>query len=423
MRTHHHPAGRVIALLAVLARTLPGSEPASGPRDTPPAVLHGAAKASGVVSHTREEVPPGQDRDTQTALGRARLWLTAASGDTLTTELAYEHQLRLSSSPSARLSLLPAEREWPYRIVPLSWRMGGDDGSDYRHDHEVDRAWIAWKGGRTLVTAGRQAIGLGRGSLFSPVDVFAPFSTLEVDREWRPGVDAVRAEEMLADTLSAEMIGVAADHWPDSALLGRVRGYAGKIDGELIGGKLGDDELYALTASGVAGEAEVHAELALFHTPEAQPDTGMFGDRRLVAKALAGGSYTFDVGQGLTVLGEYLYSEFGSESSRELQERFADPVWRDRASRGEAAEAGRHALGLRLTYPIGLDWTASLLGLCSATDGSGLLSPSVAWNASRTVTATLCGVVPWGEVSDQGLPRSHYGATPTSVFLQVAVNF
>lgn len=419
--------GKAIIWLTMLfgAGYISGADQSSAMDGEQVPALHGVVKVSGLSSHAGEDELLFPARDTQTGLARARFVLTSPMGASLNGELAYEHRIRAATS-SARWSsggVLPSEGDPPFRIVPLDWRIAEREDGEYLHYHEVDRAVIAWKDDRTQATLGRQAIGLGRGVLFSAVDVFSPFSPTEVDREWRPGVDAVRVERMFADTFSTEVIGVFGEMWEESALLGRVRGYTGKLDAEFIGGKLGEDGLYAVTVSGAAGDAEVHTELAVFHTAEEKPETGLLGNCQLVTKAVVGSSYTFGIGQGLTLLGEYLYSEFGSDSIEELQSRVGDPIWPERVRKGELTVPSRHALGVRLTYPVGVAWTASLMGLCSATDGSGLAAPSVSWNATRNVTAVLSGQVPWGAPSSQGLLQSEYGATPASVFLQVTVYY
>jgi hypothetical protein len=61
--------------------------------------------------------------------------------------------------------------------------------------HEIDRANAQVHLRRADLTIGRQAIGWGRGVMFTSVDLFAPFSPLEVDREWR---GAAHPEEIVA---------------------------------------------------------------------------------------------------------------------------------------------------------------------------------------------------------------------------------
>jgi hypothetical protein len=87
--------------------------------------------------------------------------------------------------------------------------------------------------------------------------------------------------------------------------------------------------------------------------PEKQPGRGLFGNDRLVAKALLGASYTFDVGNGLTLLGEYHYSGFGIRTPRmQYGSSPSDTALQKRFLRGDTQTLGRHNLGLQASYPV-----------------------------------------------------------------------
>jgi hypothetical protein len=272
-------------------------------------------------------------------------------------------------------------------------------------------------------TIGRQAIGLGRGVVFSAVDLFAPFSPLEVDREWRRGVDAIRVERRLTQTSSGELLSAFGRDWKNSALIGRARGYVGHADGELIFGKRAEDSLIGGTVSATVFNAEVHFELALFDTPEVQPEGGFLGNDHLVGKSVVGSSYTFDVGSGLTLLGEYHYSGFGVKEIENAFARLANPVYQKRFIRGDTQILGRHALAGQLSYPFQDLWTGSFLVLQSPVDGSGLVAPSVSWDAAQNILFVASGFVPWGSEPVNGQLQSEYGATPASLFFQLNYYF
>ncbi|MHC4369200.1 MAG: hypothetical protein ACYSW8_16455, partial [Planctomycetota bacterium] len=309
----------------------------------------------------------------------------------------------------------------PFRLAQLDWEIVADDSFSYRH--EIDRALAALHPQWGDVTVGRQAIGLGRGVLFGAVDVFNPFSPLEVDREWRRGVDAFRAEYRVSTTSSAECIGAFDETWEQSALLGRFRGYTGDIDGSLIVGKRAEDFMVGSAFSAAVAEAEVHCELAVFDTPEAQPDGTLWGGKHLATKAVIGGSYTFDVGKGLTVLGEYHYSDFGVEDAENIVTRLQDPDFQQRFLRGDTQILGRQALAAQLSYPFNDAVNGSFLVLNNPTDGSGVVSPSLRWDLNENVTILGNVFVPWGDEPSGGQFRSVYGATPTSLFLQAAIYY
>src|SRR5690606_37284546 len=125
-------------------------------------------------------------------LFRLRFELNATLTRHLTAQVAYEHRARASSGAAIGAGVLPPNALAPFRLAPLDWAIV--DHGPYSHRHELDRAFASLHLAFLELTVGRQAIGLGRGVLFSAIDLFAPFSPTEVDREWRRGVDAVHAE-------------------------------------------------------------------------------------------------------------------------------------------------------------------------------------------------------------------------------------
>jgi hypothetical protein len=371
----------------------------------------------------------------QTALARLRLGLEIEHSDTMNSEFAYEQRARWTSTGAgigAVGGFLPSEARVPFRLASLDWEIAGDDDFAWRHD--IDRALVALHpqppkedtpanpAGWGEITIGRQAIGLGRGVLFSAVDMFAPFSPLEVDREWRPGVDALRVEYRLSGTSSTELLAVGGESWEQSALLGHVRGYVGDVDGSLIFGKRAEDLMVGGVVSATVQGAEVHGELAVFDTPEAWPDT-LWGNDHLVTKTVVGGSYTFNIENGLTVLAEHHYSGFGVENIEDALTWLQDPDYRQRFLRGDTQILGRQAIAVQLSYPFNDALSGSLLVLTSPLDGSGVASPTLRLDMTDNVTLIGSLFLPWGQGPSGGRLESEYGATPTSLFLQVSMYY
>jgi len=364
------------------------------------------------------------DGFTNTTLARLRLGLDVRHSDWMDSQFAYEQRARWTSAGAgfgAVGSVLPSEARAPFRIVQFDWEIDADDRFAYRH--EIDRAAVALHPEWGDVTIGRQAIGLGRGVLFGAVDVFNPFSPLEVDREWRRGVDALRAEVRLSTTASAEAIAVFGESWEQSALLGRVRGYLGDIDGALIVGKRAEDFMVGAAFSAVVGDAEIHGELATFDTPEAQPDGTLWGGDHLATKAVFGSSYTFDIGNGLTVIGEYHYSDFGVRDAEDALARLQDPDFQRRFLRGDTQILGRQALAGQLGYAFNDSVNGSFLVLTNPTDGSGVLSPSLRLDFDSHISLITSAFIPWGAEPASGQLRSEHGATAASLFIQAAAYY
>jgi hypothetical protein len=362
------------------------------------------------------------ERTSHMGLTRLRLSFDYSHEDWMNAQFAYEQRANYQSSGGVSGSrLLPSSAEAPYRIVQLDDQISGNN--HYSWDHEIDRAYMAFHPEWGEVTLGRQAIGMGRALFFGVLDVFSPFTPTEVDRDWRRGVDAFRVEYRLSETSSAELLAVAGRSGDESAVLARYRGYFGNLDLEFVAGKRGRDAMAAAALSAVVGDAEAHIEFGLFHTPEDQIDGGLFGNDRLIPKAVLGGSYTFDVSRGLTLFAEYHYNGFGIEDSEDFTMAFLDPDLQARFLRGDMQIAGRHAIAVQTSYPITDEWTTALLVMNSPKDGSGLLSPSATWSISDRATLLMSGIVPWGPGPQMGTFDSEYGSSSTSLFLQLNLYF
>ena len=386
--------------------------------------LNPTLKLSGLVSHNPDDRFVYPSAWSGLGLARLRLDVNAQWGERANAQVAYEHSARWASRDNATSGgrgILPSAAESPYRLTQLYDTVFEENRVIYYH--ELDRALLAFHPSWGEVVLGRQAIGLGRGVLFSAVDMFAPFSPLEVDREWRRGVDAARVEYRISDTTSAEAIGVFGESWDDSALVIRLRGFIGRFDMEALGGKRGEDEFIAGVLSTAVGDAEAHGEIALFHVPEAHPDGEPFGDDRLVPKIVIGSSYTFDVGNGLTVFAEYHYSGFGAKDPSDALALYTNPDFQKRALRGDSQILGRHALGVQIGYPFNESLNGAGSIIISPKDGSGVFAPSIRWDLSRTTSLSVTGYVPWGAGPHHGRIGSEYGTSGESIFVQLSMYF
>lgn len=417
---------RIVLLLLVCSFPAVSVELWSNEEGTHAGELNATLKLTGLGSYSRSTSMLVEDHWAGQTLGRIRLDLRAYMGDKADAHLAYEQRLSLTSGSGGGLfagqGMLPSVAKAPYRIGQLDWQIY-DSGDSFTWRHELDRISLALHPEWGEVTIGRQAIGLGRGMIFSAVDVFNPFNPLEIDREWRRGIDAFRMEYRLSDTTSTEIIAAFGRDWEHSALLGRLRGYLGQIDGELIIGKRGRDMMYAGVMSATIGDAAAHLELAVFDTHEKQRQGGLFGNEHLVGKAVLGTSYTFDVGNGLTLIGEYHYSGFGLKKTEDALCYFLDPTYQERFLRGDSQILGQHALGVQSMYSFNESWQGGLLLLKSLGDESGVISPSLIWTVSETTSVIMSVYVPWGP-SISGLElQSEYGAAPISMFLQMTAYF
>jgi len=383
--------------------------------------LDTALKWTSLLSRAPDDTLLYPERWSAAALWRMRLGFEAKPTSWLNIEVAYEQRARIVSERSGAgggSGVLLSEASAPYRISQI------DDalvriGDTFSYRHELDRAFAAAYIGRTEITAGRQALGWGRGMLFGAVDIFAPFTPLESDREWRRGIDALRASIPLTDLISLDAVAAVGESLETSAFVGRLHGYIENLDGEIILGRRYRDNLYAVTASYPVYGAEMHGEIALFRTHEVLPEGGVLGNGHLVAKSVIGGSYSFDLGAELLLIAEHHFSGFGLREISDTEERLEDPSFRERYLRGDMQILGRHAGVVQAVYglvgvsPLNLSW------IVSPTDGSGVLVPSVSWIFSDNVTLAANAYLPYGAEPDDGAIRSEYGGGAVSGLLQI----
>lgn len=421
-------AGRLLTLCCSLLSAAAWPAAATEPGGDALLELRSALKETLLLARLPERAATAGERTASVAFWRLRLEPRFQPTEWLTVFGAYEQSLRVASSAAAlgaSAVALPSgsSAQGAYRAVTLAEALPTGSTSAWRH--EADRLALAVNSSGAELTVGRQAIGWGRGVLFSAVDLFSPFTPLEVDREWRRGVDALRVDLKLGPRASAEVVNVLGREVDGSASAARVRGYVGPLDAELVGGRRGEDWFGGLSASVGVLDAELHAELAGFVPPEPWPWGGaVFGgrhDERLVLKSVVGASYQLPVGDGLRVLGEYHFNGFGLDFPADAVAVASDPRLASRLLRGDFQTLGRHLAALSVSYGFGMTLNASVTAMASLADGSGVAVPSLAWDLGESVTLTASGYAGWGPSSQPLELGSPFGDTPLTLLLQVSL--
>lgn len=410
------PIARIAAVLLGVAAGASAQSPAQDA--DAPFTLRYSIKSSVLLSRWPDDEMLFPERGSATGLWRIRVEPDVRLNDRATIDVAFEQRLRAFSSPSSLsgAGVLPSEAPAPYRIVQLDWRFASGPAFEWRG--EIDRAALHLHAPRADLTIGRQAIGWGRGVLFGAVDLFSPFTPLEADREWRRGVDALRADVKIGDRLSLDTVGAFEEAIDRSTVATRLRGYAGKADVELLGGYRARDGFAGATASAAIGDAEAHGELALFRTP-AVPGSIDFARGRSIAKAVVGGSYRVPAGNGVLLFAEYHYSGFGARSPEEIVASLQDPEFQRRYLRGDTQILTRHATAVLASYELSPEVSVSGQWLESPVDGSGVIVPSTTWTLSDRWSVVFSGYLPYGPGPRDGTLQSTFGASPLSAFVQV----
>jgi hypothetical protein len=383
-----------------------------------PLTVRTSIKATGLVSRSPNAPDFFPERTTADSMFRVRVEPEIRVNAITTVNVAYEQRFRYRSGATglAAFGILPSEAATPFRVRPLVWRLTETPTAVWRH--EIDRANAHVRVRRADITIGRQAIGWGRGVLFTAVDLFAPFSPLEADREWRAGVDAVRTDVKLSERSSIDLVGAFGSTLNDSAFAARVRGYAGNFDLEVVGGRRAQDLFAGTTTSAAVGDAELHAEVAVFRVPADATDAV-----HPVWKAVIGGSYRIPIGSGLLAYTEYHYSGFGAARPEDIRALVSTPSFVERFIRGDLQILSRHAVGLTTSYEVSPEVAWSGQWLHNPGDHSGIVAPGLIYTFSDEMSLLATLYAPYGQPPEDGVLRSEYGAAPLSGLLQVRLYF
>jgi hypothetical protein len=399
------------------ARDLWTSPGESGPDETA-LTFASALKLTGLGSAPSSDPAYAAEGYSATGLLRLRLEPGYQAGS-WKLDAAYDNQLydRSASALSAAYAL-PTTSPIPFRLRQISV---AETSGNLLELQQLDRAFVSHKSESLELTAGRQAIGWGRGTMFSAVDIFAPFTPLQIDQEWRPGVDALSGDYKLTDNSSIQIVAAGAQTWNQSALGGRLRGYLGPVDAELLVAKRAQDTMVGATSSAALKDAEVHGEFAVFQTPGDTPSGGIGGDHSLIPKAVFGASDNFPWGSGLKATLEYHYSGFGAAGDSALSPLLLNRAFQARLVQGATQIVGDQVLGFSAAYTFNQRWSAALTFLQSLMDASGVLAPSATWEFSER--ASLLGSVyaAYGTPSSGGILRSQFGAVPPTLILQLRI--
>lgn len=411
-----HPLIRAAAFCSVVSVLNVWAAAAQDPSSVAPQFsLRTSIKGSTLVFRAPDAPELFPERRGGESIWRWRVEPEMRWGTKLVLNAAYEQRLRYTSSGGVvtAAAILPSGSAAPFRVRALDWTLGEASGTTWRH--ELDRASAQWQTGRASITIGRQAVGWGRGVLFGAVDLFAPFSPIEADREWRRGIDAARADIKLTDRSSFELVGAFGDTWDRSAVAARLRGYAGTADLEVVAGRRARDLFAGVTSSAAVGDAEVHGELAAFHVPAGALAEGT----RVVWKAVAGASYRFPVGSGILAYAEYHYSGFGARRPADLLALLGDERFLERYLRGDTQILSRHAIGLIASYEASPDVTGSGHWVHNPGDRSGIVVPGLTYTFSDELSLLGTVYVPYGGTPRGWTLRSEFGSAARAALLQV----
>jgi hypothetical protein len=238
-----------------------------------------------------------------------------------------------------------------------------------------------------------------------------------IDREYKPGVDALRLTVPLSPLSEVEL--VAAGQGPSVERDGSVgvlgRFHLGPADAGAMLGRFHRDTVVGAFVTADAVGTGLRAEVGF--TESGEPADARIGRARF---GRAGLGLDRQLTPALALTAELAWNGFGVPDPA----RYPTIAAADRVQRGEVTALGRYFLGASLAWQAHPLVSVTATALVSLDDGSALLLPfadvSLADNLSLLVGA-IVGLGP-GPRAD-GRPASEYGGVPQTLYAALRAYF
>ncbi len=328
------------------------------------------------------------------------------SWKTFSWQAHYEHSmaLRRTSEEVVGTSARAEKVSAAFRYLDLDWDVTTRE--QFLWNHQFDRLNAKMDLGLAALTLGRQAISWGVGYLWSPADLLTTFSPLQINRDYKAGVDAAFLDVPLGPFQESYLAYAPDEKWSKSALLARHRLRLGPADLAIMGGWIISD--YVLGGEVNADVKGVGVRFEATHTwPEA---TSRF------VRALVGLDYQFTSDLFLQL--EYYYNGFGTSDPAGYWQVILAP----RFLRGEIHNTAQHYLGVNGRYQLTPLTILSGTTIINLNDGSALLEPALIYSLSNNAEIRLGAIFALGDRPNGNL-QSEFGAYPHLGFGEVIFYF
>lgn len=283
-------------------------------------------------------------------------------------------------------------------LLPLTW--APDTGGGVSVQHRFDRLVLSAKLPHVDVALGRQPVSFGVGRVFTPMDLVNPFHPATIDTEYKPGVDAVRADAYAGtsgkltvvaawagDPIAGEAAEDPADPvWEDVVLAASGQVTVGVTDLLAFAGNVRAEPVFGLGTASAIGPVGVHAEATLtLPADEADP----------FVRAVAGADWR---PTGTTTLtGEAYLQSLGATDPEDYLAALDDP----RVARGELWAMGQLYASVAVAQEVTPLVHANLAVVGNLRDPSALVSLGGSWSVSDDAVVALGAYLGAGERPDR----------------------
>jgi len=309
-----------------------------------------------------------------TDLNRLRLRLEGAEGP-FSWEVVYDNEILwggLVRDPLFQtLSALPP-RTWADLTATIL------DSGAVNWQHTLYRGWLQYEEGPLQITAGRQRMAWGSGRIWNPTDRFNPVDPTALEPEQKTGVDAgvVVWRYSESATVQAVVTPGRQAHDVSRKWILRWQDTFGETDVALLGGRIGEEDVFGLDITGNVADGTARVELM-----QAWPVQG-----KAYMQLSAGYDYTLInpwLPAGLYLAIEYFYNGAPGVAAP------AVPVDRLQTLK-------RSLLGFMAGYDLTPLWRLDLLLLADTSAPSVFFMPQLTWSAANNIDIGLFAQLPAG---------------------------
>lgn len=288
----------------------------------------------------------------------------------------------------------------------------------------ADRLLLSYEWSQYRLTLGRQAISFGQGRVFTPLDRVSPFSPASVDREYKPGVDALRLDGYWGIAGEWTVIGAQrGDFELDQSVFGaKIRDAFGDWDLALFGLWVGGDQVVGLSTAGPIGELSLYSDFSYTWRAQsgalAKADLAR-GETVPFIRAVLGGDWSWATHGGGRLNLEFAFLGDGLSASQSYLSAASDP----RLLRGERWLLGQRYLALSAMQSLTPLVSGSLAIITNLQDPSTLIGPALAWSISDEVSAQLGGYLGAGKGLRNLAPQSELGVLSWLTFVMMSAHY
>jgi hypothetical protein len=294
--------------------------------------------------------------------------------------------------PASGVSVFQGQISDDHRLMDLTHVI--TSGSDYKMYHRLDRLSFTWRAERAMIRAGRQALTWGNGFLFHPLDLFNPFSPMDVERDYKIGDDMIVLQTYAGSQGNLEMLLVPRRNPENrkirkdqSSAAAKYHGYAGCIETDLMAAIHYDDFVAGLGFAGYVGGAAWRLDITHTWIDDAE-------NKNSFSTVCANIDYSWTWwNKNFYGWIEYYYTGLGSDN---YPTALNDPDIINRVRRNERFILGHSYLDAHLQAELHPLINFSITLIANTRDPSGSIQPRIIWDATQNIEITFGANIFWG---------------------------